>query len=181
MFHWKHVPVIFPASFYAGSENNFNNVTDGNLFILPTFDELEEISVDRITGKTKRLNKQQLESIKREGKFEVESQHFPGKTHKWVLARWLQKGYKNSNESFYSVSYYINRFFFKFSIYSKYLKDIAKSLHLLIITAKNRFFSNKFSILQGLKAWRSGAYDIFGKVILKNSIIKKTTESLNTF
>ena len=66
-------------------------------------------------------------------------------------------------------------------MFSKCLKDIAKSLHLLIITAKNRFFSNKFSILQGLKAWRSGAYDILGKVIFKSSIIKKTTENLNTF
>lgn len=33
---------------------------------MPSFNELEEISTD-INGKTKRLNKQQLESIEREG------------------------------------------------------------------------------------------------------------------
>lgn len=35
--------------------------------------------------------------------FEVESAHFPGKTHKWVLARWLQKGYSLSNKTLFSV------------------------------------------------------------------------------
>lgn len=62
LFHWKHVPLVFPASIYDPASNNLNK----DLFILPTFNELEEIATDA-NGKTKKLNQKQLESIRREG------------------------------------------------------------------------------------------------------------------
>lgn len=95
-------------------------------------------------------------------KFEVNSSHFPGKTHKWELAHFLQKGYKNINNTFFN--------------------DMSKALYLLVITAKNRFCSRSFSILEGFKSWSRGFVDLMGNISalslifqsnLKNNLILK--------
>ena len=43
--------------------------------------------------------------------FDVESKYYPGQAHKWVLARFLQKGHQNTSISFFNVLRFIlNRF-----------------------------------------------------------------------
>ena len=111
MYTWKKIPITFPDSISGLTDPNNQISKDhkilNNLFILPTFDELDEIAIDQ-NGRTKRLSKEQLESIKKSGEFEVDSLHFPGKKHKWVLAKWLQDGYVNQNKTFFSVYIYLN-------------------------------------------------------------------------
>ena len=102
------MPIVFPESITGlANISDLNKKTNEHkifkdLFILPTFNELDEISVGP-NGKSKRLNKAQLESIKRDGQFDVESSYFPGKKHRWVLTKLLQDGYVNSNEAFFKV------------------------------------------------------------------------------
>jgi hypothetical protein len=60
----------------------------------------------------------------------VPSVHFPGKNHKWVLARWMQKGWMLSNETFYSVIIRLKclilvLIFYIFSSQKEYSKGIA--------------------------------------------------------
>ncbi len=113
------------------------------MFITPTFDELDEIAFDPTINKNKRLNREQLESIKKTGQFDVDSLHFPGKKHTWVLTKLLQDGYENSNKIFYQT--------------------LSTALHLLIVTSKRRFNHRVFSIWQSLKAWGTGFKDLVGK------------------
>lgn len=67
-------------------------------------DELDDLAVDSTTGKAKHLNNGQLDSIKKYGSFEVESKNFNGQNHKWVLAKWIQKGSVNTTKSFHQVN-----------------------------------------------------------------------------
>ena len=62
----------------------------GKLFISPTFDELEEVSLDP-HGDPRRLSEAQLKSVRQNGEFVVNSIHFPGQTHVWRLSEILQK------------------------------------------------------------------------------------------
>ena len=115
------------------------------------------MSRDPLTGKTNRLNKQQLDSIQKNGSFKVESLNFKGKSHKWLLANWIQKGSLNINKSFYKVFFdkkYPQNFNFAF-------KELAIAFHLLIVTAKRRFYYKTFSFLQGLKSWCTGFKNLF--------------------
>ena len=61
LFKWKTVPISFPPSIIENAL--FNN---DQLFKFPTFNELDELAIDN-EGRTKRLNKAQLEAIKKEG------------------------------------------------------------------------------------------------------------------
>ncbi len=106
-----------------------------SLFMFPQFNELDELSIDPSTRRPKKLNHQQLESIKKNGSFEVASAHFPGKFHRWQLAKFLQKGYDRSNETFF--------------------QNLSEALKLIIVTARDRLFANSFSIYSGLKLWKS--------------------------
>ena len=144
LYNWINVPIVFPDSIVEqGYSEQFTGSVDSslvkNLFLLPTFDELEEISVDS-SGQRKKLTKDQLESIKKNGSFEVPSANFPDKYHKWKLAKWLQKGSTKTNSSF--------------------LNDISNALSLIIITARNRFISKRFSISSGFKACGDSIYQL---------------------
>jgi hypothetical protein len=63
--------------------------------------------------------------------FEVESVQFPGQKHVWRLASWLQLGSVRSNDAL--------------------LDNLSTSLSLLY-NAKNRVFSDRLSIKQGVKS-----------------------------
>ena len=80
-----------------------------------------------------------------QSEFEVKSIHFPGQTHKWRLARWLQLGYEKSNEYFF--------------------QNLATALRLLIITAKDRIISNKFSLVAGAKSMYKGSVRLVDMLI----------------
>lgn len=101
--------------------NKHLNMRD--LFIAPSFDELDAVAVD-IKGEPRRLNGKQLEAVRERGEFEVESINFPGQVHKWQLSQLLQKGTERSHDSL--------------------LSDLALALRFLIVTARGRLF---FSLL----------------------------------
>nr|XP_045593779.1 uncharacterized protein LOC123755315 isoform X1 [Procambarus clarkii] len=123
------------------------------VFVVPSFDELDAVAVDskgdprRLSnhhlhsirekglhrdsqGKRRRLNEYQLETLRRSGEFEVESLHFPGQTHRWQVSGWLQKGCEKAHNSL--------------------LDDIALALSLIVVTAKNRLSSPLFSLSNSL-------------------------------
>ena len=77
--------------------------------------------------------------------FEVNSNHFPGQTHKWRLAAWLQLGYARSNEYFF--------------------QNLSTALKLIIVTAKNRIASNKFSMLEGARSIYRGTVRLVDMLI----------------
>lgn len=166
LYHWTNVPIVFPDSIVEqGFGEQFTGSKD--LFVLPTFDELEQISVDS-SGHRKKLSKDQLESIKKTASFEVPSANFPDKHHTWKLSKWLQKGSTESKNSF--------------------LKDISRSLSLIIITARNRFIARRFSILSGVKACGNSLYDLVDifiglprKYISKGDAYFKVREELEKY
>jgi hypothetical protein len=73
--------------------------------------DLDEIALDQ-SGNRKKLNQKQLDDIRATGEFEVESKYFPGKYHRWELAKWLQKGHIKSTQTLYQVIF----IFFYFNI-----------------------------------------------------------------
>jgi hypothetical protein len=76
LYHWKNVTIVFPQSLTGlcdginleTIDHNFDhkNTFANSLFILPTFNELDEVSVDS-NGRTKKLDKEQLKSVKKYG------------------------------------------------------------------------------------------------------------------
>ncbi|GFS15118.1 Gmk_2 protein [Elysia marginata] len=152
LFHWKTFPIILPASI---TEQKATQLTSDNgesrgavnfkdLFKAPTFDELEAVAIDE-NGKLKRLNQEQLALIKTTGEFNVASLNFKGQNHRWRLSKLLQKGSERSRNSF--------------------LGDVARSLSLLVITARDRFCSNTFSLKEAAKGWASGLWNLLDIVI----------------
>uniref|UniRef100_A0A6P7GE45 Uncharacterized protein LOC114337028 n=1 Tax=Diabrotica virgifera virgifera TaxID=50390 RepID=A0A6P7GE45_DIAVI len=87
-------------------------------------------------GKPKRLNQEQLESIRLNGVFEVESLNFPGQKHKWKLSQLLQKGLLNSHDSL--------------------LNDLALAVRFIVVTAKGRLVSHFFSLSQAARGLLTG-------------------------
>ena len=87
-------------------------LTREDLFCEPNFDELRDIAVDPSTGLQRLLSHEQLESVREEGEFEVDSREFAnqvyqithfffmfGKTsktrfYKLPAARFIQKNLK---------------------------------------------------------------------------------------
>ncbi|KAK3789575.1 hypothetical protein RRG08_016254 [Elysia crispata] len=152
LFHWKTFPIILPASITeqratqlisdSGEPRGAVNFKD--LFKAPTFDELEAVAMDE-NGKLKRLNKEQLALIKTTGEFNVASLNFNGQNHRWRLSRLLQKGSEKTRNSL--------------------LGDVARSLSLLVITARDRFCSNTFSLKEAVRGWASGLWNLLDIVI----------------
>jgi hypothetical protein len=72
LYHWENFSIAFPPSL-TGTCDEIDGKTDADvdqkikdLFILPSFDELDEVAVDE-TGKPKLLDKGQLDSIRKNG------------------------------------------------------------------------------------------------------------------
>ncbi|XP_060522143.1 uncharacterized protein LOC132699446 isoform X2 [Cylas formicarius] len=181
LYHWKTFPIILPSPLSQCDSFPTSQVSsDGSLarcknkfhlrdlFIAPSFDELDAVAVDnkgeprRLSGKQleyikerglhkdkfgkpKRLNQEQLESIRLHGEFEVESFNFPGQQHRWRLSQLLQKGRENSHNSL--------------------LNDLALALRFIFVTARGRLFSHFFSVTQATKALLIGLLRILDIVI----------------
>ncbi|KDR19062.1 hypothetical protein L798_06418, partial [Zootermopsis nevadensis] len=150
----------------ARRSNKHLNMRD--LFLAPSFDELDAVAVDskgeprRLSnkqlesirerglhkdkyGKPKKLSATQLESIRRWGEFEVESLNFTGQVHKWQLSQLLQKGTERSQESL--------------------LNDLALALRFIIVTAKGRLSSHFFSLYEALRALLTGLLRLLDIII----------------
>ncbi|XP_022916271.2 uncharacterized protein [Onthophagus taurus] len=181
LYHWKTFPIVLPTpvsqtdSFPTSQVSSDGSLSRSrckfhlrDLFVAPSFDELDAVAVDgkgeprKLTGKQleyirerglhkdkygkpKRLNCEQLESIRRHGSFEVESLNFPGQQHKWQLSQLLQKGTERSRESL--------------------LNDLALSLRFLVVTGKGRLVSHFFSVSQALKSLLKGVLRIIDVLI----------------
>ncbi|XP_051167467.1 uncharacterized protein LOC127285474 isoform X1 [Leptopilina boulardi] len=163
LYHWRTFPIALPPS--------LSTCTDGDdtlarkkhhlrdLFVAPSFDELDAVAVDikgeprRLTnkqlesirerglhkdkyGKPKKLNVVQLESIRRCGEFEVDSINFPGQMHRWRLSSLLQRGRDRRRDAL--------------------LSDLALATRFLVVTAKARLVSHCFSVSQSFRAMLTG-------------------------
>ncbi|XP_034935076.1 uncharacterized protein [Chelonus insularis] len=139
LYHWRTFPIVLPPP--------LSSCTDGedtlarkkhhlrDLFVPPSFDELDAVAVD-IKGEPRRLTNKQLESIRERGEFEVDSINFAGQTHRWRLSGLLQRGRDRRRETL--------------------LKDLALATRFLVVTARARLISHCFSISQAFKALLTG-------------------------
>ncbi|KAL4240910.1 hypothetical protein ACF0H5_001692 [Mactra antiquata] len=138
LYHWKSFPIVLPPSLTnIGEDKELLNYRD--LFVAPTFDELDTVATDPY-GNLKKLTDEQLQSIWDKGEFEVASVNFPGQVHRWRLTKLLQKGSHNAHNSL--------------------LDDTALALRLLIITAKNRIISPVFSLSESVASWGRGLWKL---------------------
>ncbi|CAC5419469.1 unnamed protein product [Mytilus coruscus] len=150
LYHWKTFPIVLPQSVTDGKTQS---VTDGktqteqvfrDLFKAPTFDELEQVALNS-AGALKSLTDKQLQQVWNTGEFEVDSINFQGQVHRWRLSNLLQKGSSNAQNTFYN--------------------DLALSLRILIITARNRFVSDFFSVSESIKSIGKGLVKLLDIVI----------------
>ncbi|KAL3273452.1 hypothetical protein HHI36_014896 [Cryptolaemus montrouzieri] len=148
LYHWKTFPIVLPnrlshmdslQTSQLSSEGSLGRCRTKchlrDLFIAPSFDELDAVAVD-CKGETRKLTGKQLEYIREKGEFKVESMNFPGQQHCWKLSELLQKGNERSRETF--------------------LNDLALSLRFLFVTARGRIFAHYFSVAQSAKALITG-------------------------
>lgn len=163
LYHWKTFPIVIPNPALSAINNGSNDVpysgNDGtctlarksvkvvnvkDLFVPPSFDELDAVAVDS-KGETKRLTRKQLDSLRERGEFEVASLNFPGQHHKWRLSDFLQKGRERSRETL--------------------LDDLATGLRFLVVTARGRLVSHFFSVLQSVRALLEGVLKLLDIVV----------------
>ncbi|XP_015590720.1 uncharacterized protein LOC107265616 isoform X2 [Cephus cinctus] len=172
LYHWRTFPIVLPPP--------LSTCTDGedtlarkkhhlrDMFVAPSFDELDAVAVDskgeprRLTnkqlesirerglhkdkyGKPKKLNATQLESIRRCGEFEVDSINFAGQTHRWRLSALLQRGRDRR--------------------YEVLLRDLALATRFLVVTARARLVSHCFSVSQSLRALLTGLLRLLDIII----------------
>ncbi|XP_076755097.1 uncharacterized protein LOC143425638 isoform X1 [Xylocopa sonorina] len=172
LYHWRTFPIVLPPPLSTCAENEDTLARKKHhlrdLFVAPSFDELDSVAVDskgeprRLTkkqlesiskrgfqkekyGKPKKLNAPQLESIRRCGEFEVDSINFTGQTHRWRLSGLLQRGRDRRRDAL--------------------LSDLALATRFLVVTAKARLISHCFSVSQSLKALLTGLLRLLDIII----------------
>ncbi|XP_076160274.1 uncharacterized protein LOC143143176 isoform X1 [Ptiloglossa arizonensis] len=172
LYHWRTFPIVLPPPLSTCVEGEDTLARKKHhlrdLFVAPSFDELDSVAVDskgeprRLTkkqlesiskrgfqkekyGKPKKLNATQLESIRRCGEFEVDSINFAGQTHRWRLSGLLQRGRDRRRDAL--------------------LRDLALATRFLVVTAKARLVSHCFSISQSLKALLTGLLRLLDIII----------------
>jgi len=97
LYEWDTFPLALPQS-------AFSNLTPEqkkalfNLFQVPSNDELDALAKDE-HGNFKKLSKEQLQQVRKSGKFDVPSVAFAGKNHVWQLSGLLLKGTENINST----------------------------------------------------------------------------------
>lgn len=143
LFRWKTFPLNLPQPIAvqdvseASASTRRKPFAVENLFNIPTWDDLELVSID-VHGEVKHLNSKQLDSIRQLGTFTVASTNFPNQHHTWRLNPWLQQGSEPAMESL--------------------LTTLAWAVAILDLTAKERFTGNLFSMKQSLLSLRKGIH-----------------------
>ena len=70
LYHWKCFPIVLPSSITESNEYQTGEhkgaISFNDLFIAPTFDELEEVALDG-SGEPKKLTEKQLVSVRHHG------------------------------------------------------------------------------------------------------------------
>ncbi|CAG0891043.1 unnamed protein product [Darwinula stevensoni] len=147
LFHWKSFPIQVPEPISRSQSEgprSSQSINPNELFVEPSFEELDRIALDS-QGQLKKLTPSQIECIRQEGEFEVESVNFPGQVHRWRLCSLLQKGKGKTEESLQ--------------------EGLALSLCLIIISAKNRFVSDNFSVRAGIRSLKEGLCQLLDALI----------------
>ncbi|XP_044759110.1 uncharacterized protein LOC123316901 [Coccinella septempunctata] len=157
LYHWKTFPIVLPnplshmdslQTSQLSSEGSLGRCRTKchlrDLFIAPSFDELDAVAVDT-KGENRKLTGKQLEYIREKGQFYVESINFPGQKHCWKLSELLQKGTERSRESL--------------------LNDLALAMKFLVVIARGRIFDSYFSIVQSAKSLIAGLLRILDLLI----------------
>ncbi|XP_063825249.1 uncharacterized protein LOC135074798 [Ostrinia nubilalis] len=157
LYHWKTFPIVLPPSRFSGAGNR-----PCDIIVAPPCDELDAAALDaglephplspkqlhaiREKGlhkdrifKPKKLSAKQLESIREWGEFEVPSRHFPGQTHVWRVAGWLQRGRARSREDLYC--------------------HVARAVALIVVVARDRLLRDEpLSVIAGAKSMLMGLH-----------------------
>ncbi|KAG8039024.1 hypothetical protein G9C98_003331 [Cotesia typhae] len=148
LYHWRTFPIVLPPPLSACTDGEDTLVRKKyhlrDLFVAPSFDELDAVAVDS-KGEPRRLTNKQLESIRERGEFEVDSINFTGQTHRWRLSGLLQRGRDRRRETL--------------------LKDLALATRFIVVTARARLVSHCFSISQALKALLTGLLRLLDIII----------------
>ncbi|KAI4456833.1 hypothetical protein MML48_8g00017365 [Holotrichia oblita] len=157
LYHWKTFPIVLPSPVSQSDSFPTSHVaSDGSLsrtkskfhlrdlFVAPSFDELDAVAVDS-KGEPRKLTGKQLEYIRERGTFEVDSLNFPGQQHVWQLSQLLQKGTERSRESL--------------------LNDLALALRFVVVTGKGRLVSHFFSVSEAIKGLINGLLRILDILI----------------
>ena len=116
LFKWSDdFDLTPPSSFFNCDPKNTNTgIQNGHnsdpllrfeaIFVVPDFDEMDELARDPSTNDLIRLSERQLGSLRLRGEFDVDSARFPNHRHRWRLNRFFQKGTANTSDSFLKVS-----------------------------------------------------------------------------
>ncbi|XP_022835080.1 uncharacterized protein LOC111362612 [Spodoptera litura] len=133
LYHWKTFPIVLPPSRFTGPGNR-----PSDIIIAPPCDEIDAAALDAGI-EPQPLSPKQLHSIREKGEFEVPSRHFPGQTHVWRVASWLQRGRVRAREDFY--------------------RHVARALALIVVVARDRLLRDKpFSVIAGAKSFLQGLH-----------------------
>ncbi|CAH0719614.1 unnamed protein product, partial [Brenthis ino] len=152
LYHWKTFPIVLPQSRFTGPGNR-----PSDIIIAPPCDELDAAALDAGV-EPHPLSPKQLHSIREKGEFEVPSRHFPGQTHVWRVAGWLQRGRIRAREELYC--------------------HIARAIALIVVVSRDRLLRDEpLSLIAGAKALMQGLHRlmdvIFGMPSLEARDLEK--------
>lgn len=127
LYHWKTFPIVLPPSRFTSPGGR-----PSDILIAPPCDELDAAALDAGV-EPHPLSPKQLHSIREKGEFEVPSRHFPGQTHLWRVAGWLQRGRVRAKEELYT--------------------HVARAASLVIVVARNRLLKDEpLTVIAGGRA-----------------------------
>ncbi|XP_045520407.1 uncharacterized protein LOC123711728 isoform X1 [Pieris brassicae] len=133
LYHWKTFPIVLPQSRFTGAGNH-----PSDIIVAPPCDEIDAAALDAGI-EPHPLSPKQLHSIRERGEFEVPSRHFPGQTHVWRVAGWLQRGRIRAREELY--------------------RHIARAVALIVVVARDRLLRDEaISVVAGAKAFLDGLH-----------------------
>ncbi|CAG0922066.1 unnamed protein product [Notodromas monacha] len=125
------------------SSSKIFNLRD--LFIVPSFDELQEVALNS-HNEPKHLTYANLDSIQNSGEFEVDSVRFPGHVHRWKLSQILQKGRMKTRETLFD--------------------DLSLALSFIVIKARDSFLSSEsISVKNGISSLLIGVFCLLDGLI----------------
>ncbi|CAH0579011.1 unnamed protein product [Chrysodeixis includens] len=133
LYHWKTFPIVLPPSRFTGHGNR-----PSDIIVPPPCDELDAAALDAGV-EPHPLSAKQLHAIREKGEFEVPSRHFPGQTHVWRVAGWLQRGRARAREELY--------------------RHVARALALIVVVARDRLLRDELlSVIAGAKSLLQGLH-----------------------
>ncbi|KAM3964330.1 LOW QUALITY PROTEIN: uncharacterized protein ACR2FA_001299 [Aphomia sociella] len=160
LYHWKTFPIVLPPSRFTGPGNR-----PSDIIIAPPCDELDAAALDAGL-EPHPLSPKQLHAIREKGEFEVPSRHFPGQTHVWRVAGWLQRGRVRAREELYC--------------------HVARALALVVVVARDRLLRDEpLSVIAGAKSMIMGLQRLldlaFGMPSLEARDLEKIREERSRY